>query len=518
MIRSIRLKNFMSHADTTLELADGLTVLVGPNNCGKSAVVSALNLLSTLPGREGGYMVRHGQKSCRVEVTLSDGQTVAWARTNSPSVEINGESIPRIAQDQANALARVHEVLRLPQVVVEEGKYSFDIHFGQQKSPVFLLDQPASRAAVFFAASSDAQRLLEMQTVFKNKVTAKRRESNQITADMERLDGELARLAPLVNIAPHLDELQKDHDAIRRTHEDCMERERLLASLQADVQRAHSIRSRVNALADLKAPPVLDDDATLEALYTELKTGTAAGAHLQDQLTALAPLQSPPIPEDDVTLDRDLTTLERTVAARKELHQQVDVYKQLTDPPTLGDDVALDSLVEAISEAEKSSTTLGALISALGPLEPPPVLSDTDHAADLTEAIAGLLARRNALQNRHDAISDLNPPPAFNDPTPLEELLSDLEAAASIRHRIDKRSQLIGRLLEPPVPAETTSLEADIQALDELHRLHGERKRLLDLAREELRVWVENNPFCPTCGAELNPEEILAGGRGHGHS
>ena len=31
----------MSHDDTTIELADGLTVLIGPNNCGKSAVVAA---------------------------------------------------------------------------------------------------------------------------------------------------------------------------------------------------------------------------------------------------------------------------------------------------------------------------------------------------------------------------------------------------------------------------------------------------------------------------------------------
>ena len=45
MIRSIELHNFMSHERTIIEPADGLTVLVGPNNCGKSAVVSALGIL-----------------------------------------------------------------------------------------------------------------------------------------------------------------------------------------------------------------------------------------------------------------------------------------------------------------------------------------------------------------------------------------------------------------------------------------------------------------------------------------
>ena len=41
MIRRIKLVNFMSHANTVIEPADGLTILVGQNNCGKSAIVAA---------------------------------------------------------------------------------------------------------------------------------------------------------------------------------------------------------------------------------------------------------------------------------------------------------------------------------------------------------------------------------------------------------------------------------------------------------------------------------------------
>ena len=38
MIHKIVLSNFMAHAKTELQLADGITVLVGPNNIGKSTV------------------------------------------------------------------------------------------------------------------------------------------------------------------------------------------------------------------------------------------------------------------------------------------------------------------------------------------------------------------------------------------------------------------------------------------------------------------------------------------------
>ncbi len=41
MIRRITLVNFMSHSHTVIEPADGLTILTGQNNCGKSAVVWA---------------------------------------------------------------------------------------------------------------------------------------------------------------------------------------------------------------------------------------------------------------------------------------------------------------------------------------------------------------------------------------------------------------------------------------------------------------------------------------------
>ena len=48
MIRRLELRNFMSHQHTVLDLNDGLTVLVGENNCGKSAVVSALQVLAIM--------------------------------------------------------------------------------------------------------------------------------------------------------------------------------------------------------------------------------------------------------------------------------------------------------------------------------------------------------------------------------------------------------------------------------------------------------------------------------------
>ena len=76
LIRRIELRNYMSHARTVIDLAEGLTVLVGPNNCGKSAIVSALQTLCQ--NTTGDYMRRHGERECSVRVATDDGHVLEW--------------------------------------------------------------------------------------------------------------------------------------------------------------------------------------------------------------------------------------------------------------------------------------------------------------------------------------------------------------------------------------------------------------------------------------------------------
>jgi exonuclease SbcC len=81
VIRRIELVNFMSHARTVIEPADGLTVLVGPNNCGKSAVVAALQILCH--NDNSTYVTRHNERECTVTVETDDGHIVEWCRKNN---------------------------------------------------------------------------------------------------------------------------------------------------------------------------------------------------------------------------------------------------------------------------------------------------------------------------------------------------------------------------------------------------------------------------------------------------
>lgn len=82
-INKIIIHNFQCHKKTIIEPAPtGLTVVTGPTDYGKSAVVRALRWLFYNRPQGGGF-IRHGASECVVRVELNDKTTVARRRTKS---------------------------------------------------------------------------------------------------------------------------------------------------------------------------------------------------------------------------------------------------------------------------------------------------------------------------------------------------------------------------------------------------------------------------------------------------
>lgn len=83
-IRSVYLEDFQSHDKTKIELAPagGLTVIVGPTDSGKTAIVRGLRLLMyNVP--QGTDYIRVGRSTATVAVEMSDGTKVARERSKS---------------------------------------------------------------------------------------------------------------------------------------------------------------------------------------------------------------------------------------------------------------------------------------------------------------------------------------------------------------------------------------------------------------------------------------------------
>lgn len=110
MIKSITIKNFESHEDTTIHFGPGLNLLVGESNSGKSSIIrSAAAVVNNQWTKE---MVRNGCNSCKVKMETERGW-VECERGEKVNVWkcFDGNSIQEYKKVGTNVPEQVTEIL-----------------------------------------------------------------------------------------------------------------------------------------------------------------------------------------------------------------------------------------------------------------------------------------------------------------------------------------------------------------------------------------------------------------------
>jgi exonuclease SbcC len=478
VIRKIILENYMSHARTAIEPAAGLTILVGPNNCGKSAVVSALETLARTT--RGDFMVRHGAKEAKVTIETDDGHTIVWRRKGSTvSYVIDGREVHRGVPDD------LHEHLKLPLVESDRGGDPFDVHFAQQKSPIFLINESGGRAATFFSASSDAGRLLEIQDRHRDKVREQRRRKADRVAEVARLEEELSRLAGLPELSAGVAALEAEHAALTERDAAIAALERMTGDLAA-AERAVVIRGeRAAVLRPLLPPPELAPTDPLEQLLERAAAESVALARAAAAGEATAELRPPP--------------------------EQVDI-------------APLVELGRNLRRAERDAGYRRALRAALAPLAAPPELADTAAAEALLATLRAMTRQTARLAAEQACLSTLRDAPELLDPRPLAAQIDAL-AKATVAAAVPALSAgALAALREPPELSDLSVMESAIAALVAAQNDAATRRRQanvlaarLEAVADEIREWAQENPTCPICGGSIVAEALLNDDGGHAH-
>ena len=482
MLQRIELKNFMSHRHTVIEPAPGLTVLVGPNNCGKSALVAALQILCS--NESANYVTRHGERECSVEVETSEGHVIRWSRKASPSYRINGQLFDRLGK--GGLPDELHRLLRLPQVEAGDGT-GFDIHFGCQKSPIFLLDQAPAAAAKFFASSSDAIRLVEMQRRHRDKHQDKQKEKGRLEVESQQLNAELAALQPTAEIDQRLRDAELLHQQLGLLASAMSE----LASETAHISQQLAVvayhGSQASAMSELATPPELSAVQPLLELLSSLSE-----AHRDQQLAA-----------------------SRTAA----LHE-------LSAPPDYVDTQELSRIGRELQEIISAERQFAAIHSQLQPLLPPPAYVPTAELQSLLGRLQSEVTAVSVLKRSHDALHELAGPPLQQQTQVMAgcpEVL--IQEHASVQH-LGGVTRVLNELELPPLPVPVDHLANLIREL----QVSAEQAQQLELAFNSINSEhaavarqireLATGQACPTCGAPLDPERLLAlatcGGR-HPH-
>ncbi|WP_029893468.1 AAA family ATPase [Desulfohalovibrio reitneri] len=394
MLKRLLLTDFLAHESTEIELASGVTVLTGPNNVGKSAVVEALRCLAMNPTPK--YFIRHGAKEARVAAELEDGTWVEWVRKPKnahyrvyrPGAE-EAEEYHKLKKGEVPQ--EVRDLLRLDPVSLETGD-SIDVHIGNQREPIFLLNRHGGVVASFFAASTETAHLIEMQKALDRRVKEAKREERRLTGRMAELAGELDALADLPRLRLLTERAEAVEAASQRFERLIPEMERVGEDIARLRDRRAALCQRAEALRPLRRAPELFLARQLAEAMAERERLAEAKRRARVRADALSPLSSPPELFDTRALRRAMAELHRLRTQRADARARADILAEPAPPPA-----------------------------------PHPVTEMEAARAEITR----LNAQRRRLASRAGALGEPPPPPRPEDPAPLERLLrqvADLEA------------------------------------------------------------------------------------------
>lgn len=322
----------MSHRETVIEPAAGLTVIAGDNNCGKSAIVAAIQCVCA--NATGHYMVRHGEKECRVILETDDGHVVEWRRANRKvSYVVDGETIDRT---RGKVPEKVQQALRMG--VVEAENEEFDIHFADQKSPVFLLDGTPGQRAAFFASSSDASKLIEMQTLHKNKLADAQRQVKGLNQRETELLSRLEILSPVDQLQQDILKAEKAEKEIQNTDSSIQRLIKLVDEISAASRDANRYSAHSKSLGELGIPPRFVETEKLEKYCEQIGH---ANQNLEVRKSRRSALRSLP---DSIPAYSEYQVLHNSIKSIRETRNELARWQATSSNLVLPDRPSLSEL------------------------------------------------------------------------------------------------------------------------------------------------------------------------------
>jgi len=159
-ITQVKLKNFQDHADTTIDFTNGINLIVGSSDAGKSAILRAINLVFHNNYKRDSY-IRHGEKECSVSVKFSDGVEVT---------RVKGEDVNSYLLTDAEG--NIHSFPKVGTGIPDEIKKNLgNPPLDDKKRPISYADQMSSLFLVDLS-SSDLPRTLSELTGIQHLQTS----------------------------------------------------------------------------------------------------------------------------------------------------------------------------------------------------------------------------------------------------------------------------------------------------------------------------------------------------------
>ena len=298
MAVTARVQNFQSVEDATIVI-DGLTVITGTNNSGKTAVMRAIRGVFT--NAPAGSLVRHGCAHLTVTLTFDDGTVIKWEKGwEKPGQKgktvnqytINGKQIATVGRGVPPEV----EALGVREISAASDRVWPQIA-AQHTGNLFLVDRPGSAVA---EALSDVERVGKLTAALKASEKDRRSTASELKVRRKDVEAHKQDVDRYDGLDPVADQVR----VLGETRTALLDSERDLTTTRDLRDRYETTRDTLAAL-DGFDPDVVPDPTRAEQLSKGVAKMTGIRDQYQSAKSAVDALAGfdPQIPDAEAALE-----------------------------------------------------------------------------------------------------------------------------------------------------------------------------------------------------------------------
>lgn len=283
-LKKVILKNFQSHKDSSIEFDQGLNIIVGPSDSGKSAVIRGIKwALYNDPA--GDYFIREGEKEASVTLEFSNNIKIKRLRSKSKNsyIIINNDGEEIIFEGFGNKVPQeIIDLIGIEKVPLDTNE-SNAINLGEQLEGAFLLSEKGSTRA------SAIGRLVGVNLIddaLKDTLKDVRNisiEKKSLTESIKSTEEELITFNYLDNLKENILKMEDIRDNIRKK---TIMKDKLIIALDL-YKKIYSDKKHINNIIDNLGNPdllekyiyILESKNKDLNLYKKLNNGINRNKH-----------------------------------------------------------------------------------------------------------------------------------------------------------------------------------------------------------------------------------------------
>jgi DNA repair exonuclease SbcCD ATPase subunit len=267
-IKQVKLINFQDHKETTVDFTEGVNLIVGSSDAGKSAILRAVNFVFQNDLR-GNSFIRVGTTECSVTIVFSDGVEI----TRVKSTDVNNY----ILKDENEEL---HVFSKVASTVPEQiQKYLGNPPLDDKKRPIAYADQMANLFLVDLNSSDLPRTLSELTGIQHLQTAAETLGKNARSFDrsikerndkIKKLNDDLVQYQYVDKDYESISTIQSELNNLSNTLENINKARNFIKinnEISSEAKKINNLSSKYKSLADIK--PQIEN---LSNLLTSIKT------------------------------------------------------------------------------------------------------------------------------------------------------------------------------------------------------------------------------------------------------